>query len=150
MAGTEQHGHDHGGDHGHAHDHGHPHDHGHDHAHGPADGHRPGFVSAHNPGAGQGPVVLDIGGDVGALVLHTPAEMVGREIEISPAGRDHERQHVEVLPRTTPSGAVRPTAVFGALEQGGWTLWQADGSAALRVTVTGGEVVEARWPEPAL
>lgn len=106
-------------------------------------------VSAHNPGAGQGPVVLDIGEDVGALLLHTRGDMVGREIEISPAGRDQERSHVEVLPRRTPSGAVRHTAVYGSLQQGEWTLWGADGTPALLVAVSGGEVVEATWPDGA-
>ena len=36
---------------------------------------------------GQGAVVLDIGGDVGALVIGAPAELDGAEIEICPAGR---------------------------------------------------------------
>ena len=108
--------------------------------------HHHGHVSAHNPGAGRGPVVLDIGEDVGALVLHTRDDMVGREIDISPAGRDDDRSHVEVLPRRTPSGSVRPTAVFGALAQGRWTLWGVDGTPALVVSVSGGEVAEATWP----
>ncbi len=34
----------------------------------------------------DGSVMLDIGGDIGALVLHTSAEMLGVEIEISPTG----------------------------------------------------------------
>jgi hypothetical protein len=44
-----------------------------------------------NPHAGQGMVVLDIGGDIGALVVSTPPTMAGLEIEICPAGRrDHQ------------------------------------------------------------
>ena len=44
-----------------------------------------------NPHAGQGMVVLDIGGDTGALVVSTPPTMAGLEIEICPAGRrDHQ------------------------------------------------------------
>lgn len=112
-------------------------------------GHHHDHVSAHNPGAGQGPVVLDIGEDVGALVLHTRADMVGSEIEISPVGDDDRRHHVEVLPRRTPGGRVVPTAVFGALPQGDWTLWGAGGRSVMRVTVVGGEVLEATWPEGA-
>lgn len=42
--------------------------------------------SAENPHAGQGMVVLDIGGDMGALVISTPPTMAGVEIEICPAG----------------------------------------------------------------
>lgn len=111
--------------------------------------HASAHVSAHNPGAGQGPVVLDIGEGVGALVLHTRDDMVGREIHISPFGHDEDRSHVEVLPRRTPSGAVRPTAVFGSLTHGRWTLWGPDGSAALEVDVVGGVVAEATWPAEA-
>ena len=40
-----------------------------------------------NPHAGQGSVLLDIGGDVGALVVSMPPAMVGAEIEIAPVGR---------------------------------------------------------------
>ena len=41
-----------------------------------------------NPYAGQGPVLLDIGGDVGALIVEMPAELEGLEVEIRPAGED--------------------------------------------------------------
>jgi hypothetical protein len=46
--------------------------------------------TAENPHAGQGSVVLDIGGDVGALVVTAPADLVGAEIEICPAGRGQD------------------------------------------------------------
>jgi hypothetical protein len=49
------------------------------------------MTSSENPFAGQGPVLLDIGGDVGALVVTMPAELAGIEVEIRPAG----------LPRST-------------------------------------------------
>ena len=39
-----------------------------------------------NPYAGQGPVLLDIGGDVGALVVVMPPETDGLEVELRPAG----------------------------------------------------------------
>lgn len=42
-----------------------------------------------NPHAGQGMVVLDIGGDIGALVVSTPDTIAGREIEICPSGARH-------------------------------------------------------------
>ncbi|MHA3703383.1 hypothetical protein ACXR2U_14490 [Jatrophihabitans sp. YIM 134969] len=43
--------------------------------------------SAENPHAGQGTaVVLDIGGDIGAVVVTCPEDLTGREIEIVPAG----------------------------------------------------------------
>lgn len=39
-----------------------------------------------NSHAGQGAVLLDIGGDVGALVVTMPASMEGVEVEIRPVG----------------------------------------------------------------
>ncbi|MEO5982274.1 MAG: hypothetical protein ABIQ13_08175 [Pedococcus sp.] len=42
--------------------------------------------SLENPFAGQGPVLLDIGGDIGALVVAMPPETEGLEVEIRPAG----------------------------------------------------------------
>ena len=44
------------------------------------------MTNSENPFAGQGPVLLDIGGDVGALVVAMPAESEGLEVEIRPAG----------------------------------------------------------------
>ncbi len=43
-------------------------------------------TSMENPDAGQGPVLLDIGGDVGALIVTMPAETEGLEVEIRPRG----------------------------------------------------------------
>ncbi len=40
-------------------------------------------MTVENPHAGQGSVVLDIGGDVGALVVTMPAELEGVEVEIN-------------------------------------------------------------------
>lgn len=114
------------GEHGHAH----PHQH----------------VSAHNPHAGQGPVVLDIGETTGALVLGARPDMVGREIDISPVGADADRRHVEVLPRQTAAG-TRYVAVYGGLPQGRWTIWGAYGEAVIVVEIIGGAVAEAHWPE---
>ena len=44
-----------------------------------------------NSHAGKGAVVLDIGGDVGALIVTMPAHMDGIEVEIVPAGTWAER-----------------------------------------------------------
>ena len=40
-------------------------------------------MTVENPHAGQGSVVLDIGGEVGALVVTMPAELEGVEVEIN-------------------------------------------------------------------
>ncbi|QNK80292.1 hypothetical protein [Nakamurella sp. PAMC28650] len=46
------------------------------------------MVSQENPHAGQGAVVLDIGGDIGALIVEMPSHMVDLEVEIIPTGTD--------------------------------------------------------------
>ena len=45
-----------------------------------------------NPFAGQGSVLLDIGGEVGALVVTMPAAMVDVEVEIRPWDGNHRHQ----------------------------------------------------------
>ena len=50
--------------------------------------------TAENPFAGQGSVLLDIGYDVGALVVTMPAAMVDTEVEIRPVGMVAHHAHV--------------------------------------------------------
>ena len=103
-------------------------------------------METHNAHAGQGPVLLDIGGDIGALVLRMPAGLVGSEVEARPVehadGWSH-LPHVGVLVR----GGLGSTAVFGELPEGDYQLYlRPAGAVALTVRVRGGEVTEADWP----
>jgi len=100
-------------------------------------------MNPHHHHAGQGATVLDIGDDVGALVLYTDAGMAGSEIEISPAVNPSQRQHVAVhrRPQTDACAAVYPN-----LREGRYELWAADGTVALDVVISGGTITEARWP----
>jgi len=98
--------------------------------------------------AGQGPPVLDIGGDVGALVLRTPSALVGAEIEISPVGNPSARRHVAVHIRRYPRGTAY-AAVYPSLEAGSYELWAADGTVVLTVSIQGGTITEATWPQEA-
>jgi hypothetical protein len=70
-------------------------------------------------------VVLEIGEDVGAIVVYTPAALHGTEIEISASGHDRDRAHKDVLNRPIDS---RPTyaAVFDKIQEGSYTLWIAE------------------------
>jgi hypothetical protein len=89
-------------------------------------------------------VVLDVGGDYGALIIHTIAELHGVEIEISLDGRDEHRSHKQVLERSL-NGSPAYTAVFESLEQGRYTLWT-DGVPRVRgVAVCGGEIATVDW-----
>ena len=130
---------------GHAHhDHHHVHD-GHSH-----DGHaHEGPLSGHNHVAGQGPTVLDIGDDFGALVLYASADLVGAEIEISPDGEPDRRRHVAVHSRHYPGGTAY-AAVYYGLAAGTYDLWAADGSRALTVSIEGNTITESVWPQGVL
>jgi hypothetical protein len=119
---------------------------GHDHSH---EGAHHSHDHSHNHVAGQGPTVLDIGDDVGALVLYTSVELVGAEIEISPDGEPDRRRHVAVHPRQYPGGTAY-AAVYYGLEAGSYQLWASDGSVALTVAIEGNSITEAMWPEGAL
>lgn len=118
-------------------------------------------MTAENPYAGQGPVLLDIGGDVGALVVVMPTGFDGVEVEIRPVGHDHAHEHahagggahthdhllhVAVVDRSA-GGTPIPSLVFPELVEGDYDLYvRPSGPVVLTVTVTGGEVTQAAWP----
>src|SRR5205085_3472919 len=90
-------------------------------------------------------VVLEIGDEFGALILHTDATMHGVEVEISPDGDDQCRSHKQVLERFI-GGRPAYTAVYDRLASGTYTLWT-DGVARVRgVAVRSGEIAEFHWP----
>ncbi len=103
-------------------------------------------ATAENHAARRHPeqVVLDIGGDIGALILHTRAELLGVEVEISAAGQDDRRSHKDVLEREI-NGRPAYTAVFDNMREGAYTLWIDDVARARDVVVTGGAVSELDW-----
>ncbi len=113
-------------------------DNGHSHGHGPG--------GAENHAARRHPeqVVLDIGGDIGALVLHTEADMLGVEVEISATGEDEHRSHKDVLEREI-NGRPAYTAVFDKIREGTYTLWVDDVACERDVVVHGGAVAELDW-----
>ena len=86
-------------------------------------------------------VMLDLGPGVGALVLHTGADLHGLEIEISPSGRDGERSHKQVHERPV---AGRPLygAVFDRLPAGEYTLWLDDRPVRRNVAVADAAVTD--------
>lgn len=126
-------------------------------------------VPKENPHAGQGPVMLDIGGDVGALVVTMPAAMQGSEVEIRPEttrrrdpahshnvhvlpdghGDDHgagHHPHVAVVNRPIQDAYVA-SLVFPELVEGRYELYE-KGTHIVRlaVDILGGQVTTATWP----
>lgn len=132
-------------------------------------------VREHNPHAGQGSVLLDIGDGVGALVVTMPEQMLGQEVEIESEdprvteelvrlyahehGHDHDhdhghehghgqaRPHVAVVPRPLPGGGQVACLVFGSLPAGRYTLHEKGSpEVAMVVEVPDGRVLETTWP----
>ena len=97
--------------------------------------------------SGPGTVVLDLGAGTGALILYTPAELDGAEIEISPDDAPGARRtHSAVRQRHLP-GATTYAAVYPGLPAGQYTIWRDEHRPAATATITGGQVTSCHWPE---
>src|SRR5260221_7850521 len=79
--------------------------------------------------SGSGSVVLDLGPDIGALVLHAP----------------RNRTHSRVRQRHTPGG-IQYAAVYPGLAAGEYLVWRDTTTSAMIVTIAGGQVTTAYWP----
>jgi len=131
-------------------------------------------MNAENPHAGQGAVLLDIGGDVGALVVTMPPGLEGLEVEIQPAGtgdkpashdhghdhghghdhddhrHDHEHHpHVAVVDRPSGEGSIA-SLVFPEVVAGDYELVPKDGGPVqVTVHVDRGAVTTVDWQDDA-
>ena len=94
------------------------------------------------------PVVLDIGDDIGALLLYTSPAWHGREIEVSLVGQDTQRVHTAVLERII-GDQTRYVAVYAELPAGRYRIWGDDPRLSNQVTIVGGQVAEVDWTQPA-
>jgi hypothetical protein len=90
-------------------------------------------------------LLLDIGGDTGALVIYAGDDRDGSEVEVSPAGDSRCRQHNVVRARQA-GRATQYAAVFPALSAGDYTVWAGPAVPAGNVTVSGGQVAQFRLP----
>lgn len=68
-----------------------------------------------------GSVAVDIGGNIGAAVIYTPATLVGAEIEIRPADGTWDGTHTGIWEREA-AGTRLAAAVFGSLAAGSYQL----------------------------
>jgi hypothetical protein len=103
---------------------------------------------AHASGpTGPGTVIMELGADTGALILYTPADLDGAEIEISrPAEPAARRTHAQVRQRPV-AGVTKYAAVYSSLPAGEYTIWRDEDRPAATVTITGGQITNCRWPD---
>jgi hypothetical protein len=90
------------------------------------------------------PIVLDIGGDIGALIIYTDPDSVGREIELSPKDRRTKRVHNQVHERSF-NGMSLFAAVYPDLHAGEYDVWGKEACPTATVTITGGAVATLDW-----
>lgn len=120
------------------------------------------MAEVHDMSTRTAQVVLDIGGDIGALILYTKPEANGAEIEISPHGSSHHddhhvhgdhhdhdghhhhRAHNQVHERNF-NGTVCFAAIYPELQAGEYDLWGDGDTPVDRVTIVGGQVAELDW-----
>jgi hypothetical protein len=114
------------------------------HGHGDGQAHGHSHTKEQQPPPGIS-VVLDIGGEVGALVVHLASVPPGGELEARPQGDDSRRLHTGVHLRPSDQGDVL-VAVFPEVLAGAYELLDvkgaADAQAIAEVTVHGGQVTE--------
>jgi hypothetical protein len=87
--------------------------------------------------------VLDIGEDIGALVIYTSQEMLGKEIEVCTKVNNAQKIHTAVLERKV-NGRTMFAALFLALPQGDYVTLSTPSS---EITIVGGQVAELNWRE---
>jgi hypothetical protein len=97
----------------------------------------------------EGSVVLDIGGDVGAAIVHAPPALAGSEIEIRRDGTQWDGTHVAVRARHIPDGELY-AALFPALGHGTYEVrWRGDANGPVAsLHVEGGRVSETCLASP--
>jgi hypothetical protein len=86
--------------------------------------------------------MLDLGGGIGALIVHTGPEREGEEIEIVPVSGGGVRTHAEVRQRRLADTNLY-CAVYHGLAAGDYTVAYGMGTDPT-ATITGGAVTELR------
>lgn len=107
------------------------------------------------PGAGEKPfvdsgptegpaeaLVLDIGGDVGALILFADESCLGLEIDLSPKGAARSHHTHTMIRRRRAVDREFIAGVYPELRAGDYTVWSLDEGPLGEVTIAGGRVAE--------
>jgi hypothetical protein len=93
-------------------------------------------------------LVVDIGGDTGALIVYAPPDLVGREIEIARADTSSGHPaHNVVRPRRVGPWVVH-AAVFPDLPAGTYYRYRNGVGHEPSFAVAGGRVTEIDWAAP--
>jgi hypothetical protein len=105
--------------------------------------------TAEKPYVDEGPMtgpaealVLDIGGDIGALVLYAEASCLGREIDLTPSGSSRSHHMHTMIRRRRAVDREFIAGVYPELTAGSYTVWGLDDHPLGEILITGGAVSE--------
>jgi len=88
--------------------------------------------------------ILDIGDEVGALIIHCRPELHGKQIDVSRRGYEWQRLHTDVLERRVNQRSIF-AALFLALPEGDYIIWGNGAEPVGEIAITGGQVTEVDW-----
>lgn len=87
-------------------------------------------------------LILDIGDDVGALLLYATEACLGQEIDLTPAGVPRSHHLHSMVRRRRGVDREFIVAVYPEVTAGTYTVWGIDGGPLGQVEIVGGEVSE--------
>lgn len=87
-------------------------------------------------------LVLDIGGDVGALIIYTEEACLGSEIDLTPVGAPQSHHVHTMIRRRRATNRDVIAGLFPELREGRYTLWGLAGAPIGEVTIVGGQISE--------
>jgi hypothetical protein len=100
-------------------------------------------------GPTEGPadaLILDIGEDIGALILYTEESCLGLEIDLTPVGAPRSHHMHTMIRRRRAFEREFIAGVYPELTEGTYTVWGIDDLPLGDVTIVGGYVSEFRSP----
>jgi len=87
-------------------------------------------------------LVLDIGGDIGALILYSEEACLGMEIDVTPVGAPRSHHMHTMIRRRRAADRELIAGVYPQLVEGTYTVWGIDGQPLGEVDIVGGHVSE--------
>lgn len=98
-----------------------------------------------DPGPRSGPpdsLVLDIGGEIGALILYVEESLLGVELDITQEGQSQDHGVHTAVRRLRVTDRDVICAVYPQLREGDYVVWGIDHQPLARVHIQGGRVSE--------
>jgi hypothetical protein len=103
--------------------------------------HRHGVAHTHEPAPRGGPVVMDIGGDIGGLIVRLDDSLEGTELPIEFADDPRRDIHTGVWRRSL-GGETVVVAVYPELREGSYRIHPTRNHPGAKLDITGGQIAQ--------